>query len=273
MSSRDASGGRRDLGVALVGAGAAGAAARGLRLGAFDHRNGGRDGRRQHVERDTLALRLARAIAGAGTTLLALLAGRALRTELAVALGTELAARALGALAPLTTAAIAPGPVTLAVAAKLPFGALLAILALTILALTIWTILTLGPFRAIVALVSFVALVAVVAVGRVHRVVLILILVGIVIAALAALLLEAGAVLVEHAVIMLRELKEIFGLDAIALQLRVARERLVFLQELDGIAARAIVLAVVARVRALVRRAGSAAAAAPAATQTIVDKL
>jgi len=88
----------------------------------------------------------------------------------------------------------------------------------------------------------------------------------------AALLLEAGAVLVEHAVIMVRELEKIFGLDAVALQLRVARERLVFFQELGGIAARAIVLAITG-VRALVRRAGSAAAAAPAATLTIVDQM
>jgi hypothetical protein len=71
---------------------------------------------------------------------------------------------------------------------------------------------------------------------------------------------------------MVRELEEIFGLDAVALQLRVARERLVFLKKLGGIAARAIVLAIT-RVRALVRRAGSAAAAAPAATLTIVDQM
>ena len=112
------------------------------------------------------------------------------------------------------------------------------------------------------------------ATGRVGSLVLILILVGIIIVAGPwALLLEAGAILVEDAEIMLRELEKIFGLDAIALHLRVAGERLVFLQELGGIAARAIVLAVVARIRALVRRAGSAAAAAPAATLTIVDQM
>ena len=71
---------------------------------------------------------------------------------------------------------------------------------------------------------------------------------------------------------MVRELEKIFGLDAIALHLCVAGERLVFLQELGGIAARAIVLAV-AGVRAWFGERGPAAAAAPAATLTIVDQM
>ena len=54
---------------------------------------------------------------------------------------------------------------------------------------------------------------------------------------LAALLLEAGAVFAEHAEIMVRELEIIFGVDAIALHLRVARQRLVFFEQLGGVAA------------------------------------
>ena len=72
---------------------------------------------------------------------------------------------------------------------------------------------------------------------------------------------------------MVRKLKIIFGLDAVALHLRVARERLVFLKQLGGIAARAVVLAV-ARIGRLVRRTRSAAAAAAtAAVLTIVDQM
>jgi hypothetical protein len=67
----------------------------------------------------------------------------------------------------------------------------------------------------------------VIAVGGVHFAVLILILV--IIVALAALLFEAGAAFVEDAVIMVRELQEIFGLDPVPGELRVARQRLVFL--------------------------------------------
>jgi hypothetical protein len=115
-------------------------------------------------------------------------------------------------------------------------------------------------------------LVAIVAVGG-HDVVLILVLVGCVIVATGALLLEAGAVLVEDPEIMLGELQPIFGLHAVALKLRIAGERLVLLQELRRVAARAGVLAV-ADVRRLVRRTRSAAtAAATAAVLTIVYQM
>ena len=43
---------------------------------------------------------------------------------------------------------------------------------------------------------------------------------------------------------MVRELQIIFGLDAVARELRIARHALVFLEQLGGIAALAIVLAV-----------------------------
>ena len=60
----------------------------------------------------------------------------------------------------------------------------------------------------------------------------------------AALLLEAGAAFAEDAEIMVRKLQIIFGLDAVARELRVARQALVFFQQLGGIAALAIVLAI-----------------------------
>ena len=67
-----------------------------------------------------------------------------------------------------------------------------------------------------------------------------------IIVALAAriLILEARAAFAEHAEIMVRELQIIFGLDAVARELRVARHALVFFEQLGGIAALAIVLAV-----------------------------
>ncbi|GAA4825065.1 hypothetical protein GCM10023232_23680 [Sphingosinicella ginsenosidimutans] len=71
---------------------------------------------------------------------------------------------------------------------------------------------------------------------------------------------------------MVRELEEIFGLDAIALHLRVARKALIFLEKLGGVAALPVVLAI-AGSRIHVGRASTAAApAAPAAALTIVDQ-
>ncbi len=70
---------------------------------------------------------------------------------------------------------------------------------------------------------------------------------------------------------MVGELEIIFGLDAVAGELRVARQRLVLFQQLGGIAALAIVLAIA------VRTAGHtlgtlSTAAATAAALTIVDQ-
>ncbi len=55
------------------------------------------------------------------------------------------------------------------------------------------------------------------------------------------LLLETAAAFGVDAEIMIRELQIIFGVDAVALALRVGRKRLVFFEQLGGIAARAIV--------------------------------
>jgi hypothetical protein len=109
-----------------------------------------------------------------------------------------------------------------------------------------------------------------VAIGAGGHLFAVLVLVAIVTLA-RALILEAGAVLVENAIIMVRELQIIFGLDAIPGQLGVAGQRLVFLQQLGGIAPRPVVLAI-ARIGTAARRTRSAATAATATVLTIVDQ-
>jgi len=70
--------------------------------------------------------------------------------------------------------------------------------------------------------------------------------IAIILIARAALILlfEARAAIFEHAEIMVGELKIIFGLDAIASELHVARQGPIFLEQLGGIATLSIVLAV-----------------------------
>jgi hypothetical protein len=70
---------------------------------------------------------------------------------------------------------------------------------------------------------------------------------------------------------MVRVLEIIFGLDAIARELRVARQTLVFFEQLGGIAALAIILPV-PRLSAEVR-APLSTATAPAAALTIIDQM
>ena len=92
------------------------------------------------------------------------------------------------------------------------------------------------------------------------------------------LLLETSAAFAQHAKIMIGELQIIFDVDPIALHLRVARQRLIFLEQLGGIAARAVVdaiAAILATVRAI--RAGrtalTAATTATAAVLPIIYQL
>jgi hypothetical protein len=85
------------------------------------------------------------------------------------------------------------------------------------------------------------------------------------------LLFEARAVLTQHAEIMIGELEIIFGLNPIARELGVARHALVFLEQLSGIAALAVVLPV-ARLSAEVLSPLSTATA-PAATLSIIDQM
>src|SRR5205085_489184 len=65
-----------------------------------------------------------------------------------------------------------------------------------------------------------------------------------IVAVLTTLVLEAGPAFAEHSEIVIRILQIIFSLHAVSRELRVARHALVFFQELGGIAALAIILAV-----------------------------
>jgi hypothetical protein len=73
---------------------------------------------------------------------------------------------------------------------------------------------------------------------------------------------------------VIRELKIIFGVDAVALHLRVARQILVFLKKLGGIATRPIVetIATIGTARLTVTRL-LAPTAAPATVLTVVYQL
>jgi hypothetical protein len=67
--------------------------------------------------------------------------------------------------------------------------------------------------------------------------------------ATAALILETRPALAQHAEIMVRILQIIFGLHAVAAELRVTRQTLVLLEQLGGIAALAIILPITAASR------------------------
>ena len=105
-------------------------------------------------------------------------------------------------------------------------------------------------------------------VARLHHLV-VLIFVAIILAALAALLVEASPAFTQHTVIMVGVLEVIFGLDAVAGELRIARHALVFFQELGGVAALAIVLAIAVRPAGNVARRLSSTSAAAVALLSI----
>jgi hypothetical protein len=119
----------------------------------------------------------------------------------------------------------------------------------------------------------FFAVFAVVTVGVAHHFVAIIIvlIVAATATALGLIFFEPRTTLFEHAEIMVRELEKIFGLDAIAGQLRVARHAFVFLKQLRGIAPLAIVACVSAAVAGHSLRTLSTAAATAAAL-TIIDQ-
>jgi len=99
------------------------------------------------------------------------------------------------------------------------------------------------------------------------------IIIGVIVALTARiLLLEATAALTQHAEIVVRELEIIFGLDAVARKLRIARHALVFLEQLGGVAALAIILAV-ARLSAEVTTASLSPTTTPAAALSVVDQM
>lgn len=89
---------------------------------------------------------------------------------------------------------------------------------------------------------------------------------------LGLLFLEARAIIFEHSEIMVGVLKIIFGLHPVAGELRIARQTLVLLQKLGGIAALTAVLAISASISGHTLRTLSAAATTTAAL-TIVDQI
>src|SRR5690606_31930453 len=106
--------------------------------------------------------------------------------------------------------------------------------------------------------------------GRFRDVVLAFVL-AIILATLATLFFVTRPAFAQHAEIVIRILQIIFGLDAIALHLRVAGQALIFLEKLGGIAALPVVLAI-AGTGIAAGRTTAAPAAAPAAALTIVDQ-
>jgi hypothetical protein len=97
----------------------------------------------------------------------------------------------------------------------------------------------------------------------------VLTLVIILVVARSPLIVETRLAIAENSEIMVRELQIIFGLDAVARELRVTRHALILLEQLRGVATLAIVLAI-AGLSAL---ASLAPATAPAAALTIVDQM
>jgi hypothetical protein len=89
-----------------------------------------------------------------------------------------------------------------------------------------------------------------------------------IVAPLPALLFEARAPFVQDAEIMVGELQEIFALDPVARELRVASHALVLLEQLRRVAALPVILAV-----APGSRSPLAPAAAPAAALSIIDQM
>jgi hypothetical protein len=153
-----------------------------------------------------------------------------------------------------------------ALATVLTLGALRLLLTLGALAIVAFRALTARTVLAIAfaarrrALLVAVIVIIDLAVGR-GRFVAALVVVLVATAALV-LLLEARAALFEHAEIMIGELEVIFGLHTITGKLHVARQCLVFFEQLGGIAALAIVLAIA------VRTSGHALGTLPTATAT-----
>ena len=161
---------------------------------------------------------------------------------------------------------IAIGPIRTALVAGVARAPITAIEAIA----PVWPLLAFRAFWAVLMLLALIA-VGAAGFGSLGEFAIALVLVAI-IAVLTTLILEAGAAFAEHSEIMVRILQIIFGLHAVARELRVARHALVFLQELGGITALAIVLAV-ARLSAEVPTSPLSPTTAPAAALSIVDQM
>lgn len=133
---------------------------------------------------------------------------------------------------------------------------------------------TFGPFRAIIAFPGPTPRLAVVGLGAVVGFrfdQLFAIVVAIVVTALATLLFEADTALAQDTEIVIRELKEIFCLDAVTRKLGIARHVLVFLKKLRRVAA----LPVIAGIAAIAGHALGTltSATTTAAALTIIDQM
>ncbi len=137
---------------------------------------------------------------------------------------------------------------------------------------TVGTRLPIGTRPRLLAL-RLLVLVAIIAVAvivhvRLHAIIAVIVLV---IIATALLLVEPRPGIAQHAEIMVGELQIIFGLDAIAGKLGVARHALIFLVQLGGIATLPVIAGVAAAIAG--HAAGLlSAAAATAAALTIIDQ-
>ncbi len=93
---------------------------------------------------------------------------------------------------------------------------------------------------------------------------------GVALVLIGVLFVEARARFGEDAEVVIRELQIIFGVDAVALALRIGRERLVLFEQLGGVTARAIVDAIAVAVIGVTATLALSTTAATATGLTII---
>ena len=253
----------------------------------------GRIGNRQCAARTATAGTIGFVIAAGGRCGLAILVG------LIALINRQATRRAIGTVTrcgiTLTIAAIAIGiardvPITVAAIALLIPVLVTAIGAVTValgiaLGIAIATVTAIGTVSTIVAVIApVIAPVALIGIDPIigHafditvEILIIAVFELIVLAAPGLIFLKARPRFGKHAEIMISELQIIFGVDPVALHLGVARQRLVFLEQLGRIAARPIINAIAVfgttpRIATTLR--ALPATTATAAGLTIVDQV
>jgi hypothetical protein len=133
------------------------------------------------------------------------------------------------------------------------------------------TLVAIGPVAAVLPITTFGAILTGLIAALGHLVLAVVLVHFLVTRTAWVLFLKAGAAFAQDAEIVIGELKLIFGLDAVARKLRVARHALVFLEQLGGIAALTVVLPI-ARLPAEIL-APLPTTTATAAALTIVDQI
>ena len=151
---------------------------------------------------------------------------------------------------------------------------LLAILLLRpILALVAIAFLLAARLLALLGLLLLLRLVVVAALVVIAVAVVVIAVVVDILATRAALLVELRAAFAQHAEIMVGELQPIFGLHPVAGELRIARETLVFLEQLRRIATLALVAGIAPAVARHSRGTlATTTATATRAVLTIIDQ-